>query len=130
MVAFWDHSAHLHCTIFRNCLPLQMYNMHMSKQTTSKVCLAFMNMVKQNDLISVSFFSSSRPGMHEIEHLGGGTSYVAMLSGELSLFFSFLYLSNVVFQLHDTLSIVNGHSELLKYLSGWQKAIHKHDFAY
>lgn len=56
--------------------------------------------------------------MHEIKHLCGGTSHVIMLSGELSFFFSFLSFSNVVFQLHDTLSTVNGHGELLKYLSG------------
>jgi len=41
---------------------------------------------------------------------------VMLLCSQVSCL-SFIYLSNVVFQLHDTLSIVTGHGGLLKYLS-------------
>lgn len=30
---------------------------------------------------------SFRSGVHEVEHVSGGTSYVVMLAGEMALFF-------------------------------------------
>lgn len=91
---FWGHVDGLpltnHCRCI-TCIVMIGQSKYKNKQPLRFVlllCVCVYEYGEEEWFISV-FFLFSRSGVHEVEHLGSGTSYAVMLSGELSLFFLF-----------------------------------------